>query len=191
MQRRHATRATYFVLAAGLAFSSLACGGDAALTENDGPLERDANAAFQTDSMTHGLVRTALEYQGRVEMQYTNRRSDTVYVANCGGSTAVKLERLVAGQWRSAYEPPVFNCFSQPIVVAPGATRRFTLLVGAGVTGSTVEPKWPFADVDGTYRIVWGQFLTSYREDRSPKGDALPLDQRLSNRFRLVLSTAP
>jgi len=140
--------------------------------------------------MTYSLVRTAQEYQGRVEMQYTNRRSDSVYVVNCGGATAVKLERLVGGQWRSAYEPPVFNCVSQPIVVAPGATRRFTLLIGAGVAGSTIEPKWPFADVDGTYRIVWGQFLSSYREDRQPRGDALPLEQRLSNRFRLVQATA-
>ncbi len=179
------------MLGAALAHAVLACGSDAAPTENDGPLDRDANAAFQTDSMTYSLVRTTQEYQGRVEMQYTNRRSDSVYVVNCGGATAVKLERLVGGQWRSAYEPPVFNCFSQPIVVAPGATRRFTLLVGAGVTGSTIEPKWPFADVDGTYRIVWGQFLSSYREDRQPKGEALPLEQRLSNRFRLVLSTAP
>lgn len=169
----------------------LACGSDAVPTENDGPLERDANATFQTDSMSYGLVRTSQEYQGRIEMQYTNRRSDSVYVANCGGATAVKLERLVAGQWRTAYEPLVFNCFSQPIVIAPGATRRFTLLIGAGVPGSAVEPRWPYADVDGTYRVVWGQFLTSYREDRSPKGDALPLDQRLSNRFRVVLSTAP
>jgi len=179
------------LLGAGLSVLALACGGDAAPTENDGPLERDVNAAFQTDSLTHGLVRTAQEYQGRVEMQYTNRRNDTVYVANCGGATAVKLERLVAGQWRSAYEPPVFNCFSQPIVVAPGAARRFTLLIGAGVPGSPVEPRWPFTDVDGTYRIVWGQFLSSYREDRQPRGETLPLDQRLSNRFRLVLSSAP
>ncbi len=175
----------------GAAAVLVACGSDAAPTEVDGPLERDVNAVFQTDSMSHGLVRTTQEYLGRVEMQYTNRRSDSVYVANCGGATAVKLERLVGGQWRTAYEPPVFNCFSQPIVIAPGATRRFTLLVGAGVQGSAVEPRWPFADVDGTYRVVWGQFLTSYREDRSPKGDALPLDQRLSNRFRLVLSTSP
>jgi hypothetical protein len=173
----------------GAAAVLVACGGDASPTETDGPLERDASAAFQTDSMSYGLVRTTQEYQGRVEMQYTNRRNDTVYVANCGGATAVKLERLVAGQWRTAFEPPVFNCFSQPIVIAPGTTRRFTLLIGAGVQGSAVEPRWPYADVEGTYRVVWGQFLTTYREDRSPKGDALPLDQRLSNRFRLVLST--
>ncbi len=175
----------------GAAAVLVACGSEAVPTEQEGPLERDDNAAFQTDSLRYGLVRTTQEYQGRVEMQYTNRRSDSVYVANCGGATAVKLERLVAGQWRTAYEPPVFNCFSQPIVIAPGATRRFTLLIGAGVQGSTVEPRWPYADVEGTYRVVWGQFLSSYREDRSPKGDALPLDQRLSNRFRLVLSTAP
>lgn len=168
----------------------VACGGDAVATESDGPLERDANATFQTDSLSYGMVRTAQEYQGRVEMQYTNRRRDTVYVANCGGATAVKLERFVAGQWRTAYEPPVFNCFSQPIVITPGATRRFTLLIGAGVPGGTVEPRWPYTDVDGTYRVVWGQFLSSYREDRQPRGDALPLDQRISNRFRVMLSPA-
>lgn len=179
-----------YLFGAGFALLLLACGSDAAPTEGDGPLERDASAAFQTDSMSYGLVRTTQEYQGRVEMQYTNQRRDTVYVVNCGGATAVRLERLVAGQWRSAYEPPVLNCFSQPIVVAPGASRRFTLLIGAGVAGSAVEPRWPYADVDGTYRIVWGQFLSSYREDRQPRGETLPLDQRLSNRFRLVLSPA-
>lgn len=168
-----------------------ACGGSTAEPEVPGEVVRDVAAHFQTDSMEYGMVRSTQEYETVVAMSYTNRRNDTVFVANCGGATAVALERRVGGQWKTAWTPGTFPCLSPPIVVPPGGTRRFAMRVGAGVPGSPVEPKWPFADVDGEYRIVWGQFLSSYREDRTPLGSLLPADQRVSNRFRLVLRPSP
>lgn len=168
-----------------------ACGESSAEPEPTGELTRDVAAHFQTDSMLYTMTRTTQEYEAVVEMSYTNRRSDTVFVANCGGATAVALERRVNGRWQNAWSPAQFPCLSQPIVVAPGATRRFTLRVGAGIAGGPVEPKWPFTDVDGEYRVVWGQFLSSYSEGRQPLGNPIPSDQRVSNRFRIALRTTP
>ncbi|MBL0939338.1 MAG: hypothetical protein IBJ03_10600 [Gemmatimonadaceae bacterium] len=168
-----------------------ACGESSAEPEPTGDLTRDESAHFQTDSMQYSMTRSSQEYEAYVEMTYTNRRSDTVFVANCGGATAVVLERRVSGQWRTAWAPAQFPCLSQPIIVAPGATRRFSVRVGAGIAGGPVEPKWPFTDVDGEYRVVWGQFLSSYSEGRSPLGSTIPSDQRISNRFRIALRANP
>lgn len=167
-----------------------ACG-EKFLEPQPGEVVRDVNAHFQTDSLEYGMLRGPQEYEAVVEMTYTNRRTDTVYVANCGGSTAVALERRMSGKWKTAWTPTVLPCLSAPIVIPPGSSRRFHMRVGAGVPGGPVEPRWPYADVNGLYRIVWGQFLSSYREGRNPLGAQLPGAQRVSNEFRLVLRSRP
>ena len=182
----HHRRITTFAL---VLCALAACGGD--VTTAPGPTakliaERDTDTGFQTDSLAYTLRAGRSGYETRIAAVFTNRSASTVYIVNCGGATAVSLEKLVGDQWQRVWSPVIPACLSQPITVPAGGTWRTELWVFGGYPGSNSYPQFEVADPAGVYRAVWHGVLISY-QDRLPFGEPLPLPLRASNRFTLAV----
>lgn len=153
------------------------------------PFARDNAPNFQSDSISYTLRAGDAGFEGNIVFTFTNRSGVTAYIVNCSGATQLRFEKQVAGQWTPAWSPVVNLCLSPPIIVPAGASYESRLWVFSGYTGTNVYPQFFSADIAGEYRAVWTDVLSSYNENASPFGTALPFDQRLSNRF--LLSTQP
>ena len=79
-------------------------------------------------------------------------------------------------------------CLSPPIIIAAGQAYQGTLQLFAGLPTNNVYPKFDTPQISGQYRLLWSGLLSSYDADAHPFGESLPLEQRISNSFRL---TAP
>lgn len=91
---------------------------------------------------------------------------------------------MPGGDWVHAWGAVVDLCLSPPIEIGPGATYTDTLEVFAGHPDGDTRPRFAVDDVEGVYRLVWTP-VHDYEQDRPGFGDALPLEDRVSNRFRL------
>jgi hypothetical protein len=149
-------------------------------------LTRETAPFFQTDALTYTLQSGSHGYTGEIGVQFTNRTGETVYFVNCNGITGMSLEKLIGGRWEVAWSPVVPQCLSSPIVVPPGGTYDIRISVFAGYPDSNMWPKFSVTDVTGVYRAVWHYALRSYQDDL-PFGEQLALEQRVSNRFTLLL----
>jgi hypothetical protein len=180
-----------------LAATMIACSGSVVTPEPAHPpatpvpvpvpvVERDTTASFQTDSLLYTLRADAIGYMGTIAATFTHRTGRTAYVVNCNGGTLLALERLVDGQWRTAWRPEIPACLSAPIVIASGATHQTQIGVFGGYPGSNIYPQFDVRDPTGVYRAVWFSVLSSYQE-RAPFGDPLPFESRVSNPFVLTI----
>ena len=151
-----------------------------------GQITRDVGALFQTDSLRYTLRAQSVGFDGEIGLTFTNRTGGTVYIVNCNESTAVSLEKRVAGQWETVWSPPIPLCLSKPITIAVGATYRTRIRIFGGYPGANSYPKFSTTDIAGEYRAVWAQVLSSYQPDSLPFGARLPIDRRVSNRFILA-----
>ncbi len=184
--------AAIVVIAAGpLGCGDAAVGLEGLAVTPEGPsvttVTRDTTALFQTDSLAYSLRLGGDWYQGEIGVTFTNRTSGKVYIVNCGGSTGLRLEKRVAGQWQGVWSPIMPACLSKPITVPAGATYRTRIAISAGVIGTNTAPQFASPDITGEYRAVWFEVLSSY-QDQLPFGEPLSLAARVSNRFVL---TAP
>jgi len=183
---RHHARAARTLLAI-LVLSS--CGGS--LQEpGDGPngsiapvLTRDSAALFQTDSLVYAM-RTDHGVAGDIGVALTNRTTGPIYILNCSGSTGLALEKRVDGRWLGVWSAVRQLCLSPPIIVPVGGTYRTRVYINGAPPETATRPQWLGGTVEGEYRLVWQQILSSYN-DRAPFGDLLPLEARISNRFTL------
>lgn len=184
------TRTGRSIVAALIAFAPL-LGCSRASTEPldagdaDASFVRDEDALFQTDSQSYIVTVDDQGYRGEIGVRFTNRTGRTVYFVNCHGTTGHTLEKLVDGKWETAWSPVMLLCLSPPITVPAGGTYDSRLQLYAGPPGSNAYPQFSSNDVEGTYRVVWHAALHSYSPDRHPFGEALPLAQRVSNRFTI------
>jgi hypothetical protein len=158
-------------------------------TENsvDEPLDRDPTAPFQTDQLHYTLVATPDGLEGEIPFVFTNPTKSPVYIVNCNGFTELIMEKWTGEQWVKAWEPAMEACLSEPIVVQPGQAYRAVVHVFAADPAKDMYPKFSVASVPGVYRLVWQAVLQNYAPDAYPFGEALPLEQRISNHFRLDL----
>lgn len=147
-------------------------------------LARDNERLIQTESLAYDLRSDGLGLRVEIGYVFTNRTGATVYLVNCRGAFALRLEREVEAVWRTAWGPVLNQCLSPPIVIESGATFVDTLHVWGGPPGSNSYPQFDTDDPSGTYRIVWEAALSSY-QDRLPFGPQIPLEARISNRFTL------
>lgn len=150
-----------------------------------GRITRDDAALFQTDSLAYTLRAGATGVDGEIGVTFTNRTGGTVYIVNCNGATVVSLEKRVTGQWKNVWSPPIPLCLGPPITVLASGTYRTRIRIYGGYPRTNSYPQFSVTDIRGEYRAVWLNVLTSYR-DRPPFGNALPIDQRVSNRFKLA-----
>ena len=144
------------------------------------------DAALRTDRTEYRLQDTGIGLEGRIPFTFTNRTGGAVYVVNCNGNTPPALQKRIDGRWVHAWSPVVSLCLSPPIVIGAGATYADTLWVSAGHPGNNFYPKFEVLAVAGTYRLIWPNVLKSYDDSRSPFGESLPLQERVSNPFEIT-----
>lgn len=147
---------------------------------------RDPNPPIQTEALVYELRRDARGLGTEISYVFENRTGAPVYLVNCKGSFALRLERWSAGGWAPSWDPVLYQCLSPPIVIDAGATSAHTLNVWGAAPGSNAYPQFEASDPTGVYRIVWLAALTSF-QDRLPFGPEIPLEFRVSNWFRLEI----
>jgi hypothetical protein len=146
---------------------------------------RDTATAFQTESLSYTLISTQSSLETRIAFVFTNPTPAPVYIVNCKGTTSLRLEKQSGDKWVPAWSPVIPLCLSAPIVVQPGQRYSGVVHVSAGHPSNNLYPKFAVDPVPGVYRIVWRDVLRTYDDRANPFGEPLPLEQRVSNRFRL------
>lgn len=138
---------------------------------------------------THAaLYRFSASYESiRVNIPYvfTNLTGSAVYLVNCDGRFAWRLERKVGDEWQTAWQPVQRACLSPPIVIAPGRSLSGTLIVELGTIPWSNAP--PTFDVSQPFRLLWTGVLSSIDGSQYPAGPEIPETYRASNTFRLTM----
>lgn len=163
----------------------LGCSSSSSPSSPDGVVASDA--AIRTDRAEYVADRSGGGVSLDIHIRYTNPTDGPTWLSTCHGAYPPMMEKLVDGAWVRAFEPPVLLCLGVPIVVAPGASFDDDFIVRASPRGSNTYPQFELETVPGTYRLVWD----IHRGDGSgiANGETpqlLPLDQRLSNTFRII-----
>jgi hypothetical protein len=153
----------------------------AGCTDTVGP-PPDGDVPIRTDRTLY-IASTSLGGGWRTQIiwTFTNPTDQLVSVANCLGSTFLKLQKWVGGEWIDAWSPIIPLCLSPPIQVAAGAIHTDTLDFFAAFPGTNAGPQLEVNDINGAYRLVWSPVL-NYNDG---SGDPLPLEQRVSNAFEM------
>jgi hypothetical protein len=150
------------------------------------PPPRDTDALFQTDSLVYTLTAAAIGYQGVIGVDFGNQTGATASVPNCNGSTELHLEKMVGGVWTRVWSPAIPACESPVITIGPATHYPTSIFVFGAYPGENAEPKFSTSDITGLYRAVWDDIRSGYQSDTAT-GALLPMGQRVSNRFVLLL----
>ncbi len=148
--------------------------------------DTEGQPAIQTDKKAYTVGFTDLFMELTVEMRYTNRTRRIVYLPRCLVVHSPILEKLEDGEWVFAYAPVVSLCLGPPVVVMPDAPYAYTFEMHAGLRSNNLHPKFKPDEVEGVYRLAWEIYRTWQPDNRPGLGTLLPLEQRISNTFRLV-----
>jgi hypothetical protein len=144
-----------------------------------------ASTSITTDRETYRARRTADAIEIDIVTTFTNHTSDTVRLHPCGTSQpSFALEKWVDGAWRPAYSQacPAILMLDPPRV-APHTQRTDTARVRAMLAPNAM-PRFEGEPIAGSYRVVYVQAYRSWRPNEGP-GELLPLEQRVSNTFRI------
>jgi hypothetical protein len=138
-----------------------------------------------TDRQSYQVRRTADAIEVDIVTTFTNHTNDTVRLHPCGQSQpSFTLEKWVDGAWRPAYNQMCPAMLSlDPPRVEPHAARTDTARVRA-MLAANAAPRFETEPIAGTYRLVYAQAYRTWRANVGP-GELLPLEQRVSNSFRL------
>lgn len=139
-----------------------------------------------TDQRSYRPRRTAEALELDIVTTFTNRTTDTVRLHPCGRSSqpAFSLEKWVDGAWRPAYAQACAAILMlDPPKVAPGASRTDTARVRAMLRANAM-PRFETDPIAGEYRLVYAQAYGSWHPNEGG-GELLPLEQRVSNTFRI------
>lgn len=173
------------VLLAG-AVAAAGCAAADTLALGEQPLSR-AGAPIRTDRDVYQVRKTQHSYELTMELAYVNPTSGPVYIPTCHTPHPPALQKWVGGEWVTAYSPVVLECLGPPVVIGRGETYRYTYRVEASHRPNTF-PRFEVAEVPGTYRLVWHILGTWEPSGPQPGlGEELPLEQRVSDSFRLEL----
>ncbi len=145
-------------------------------------VETGAGALTVTDSTAYTIPQVAGE-PIRIQLLFSNRTSDTVWLIRCGGPWP-ELEKLVGGEWVRASNGLQLLCLTAT-PVETGTQRR---------TDYRLYPERLAVDaLPGIYRVVWEEAVWNFerRTATSLFGDLLPLENRVSNQFRLDHASTP
>ncbi len=147
-------------------------------------LNEAPHAPIQTDREIYTLEWDGSTYQATVEYTYTNRTGHAVFIVNCSGAFALRLERWTGSRWVHAWSPVLPDCLSPPIEIAPGELRAFSLHLVGGRPSGSIHPQFDQATPSGWHRIVWMSALSSFQSSY-PFGPEIGPEHRYSNPFRL------
>jgi hypothetical protein len=170
------------------------CAGNGLLAPLDGigsdgalgrTIERDTTAPVQTDSLVQHLTRQGPQsYSVDIPFRFRNDTGKTISVVNCHGGLNMTLEKRIDGAWETFYQPELLMCLSPPIQIAPGQIYQDQFGIYGTVPGTNAWPQFASAELDGEYRLVWGNLVHDYDPNQSGFGSTVgPLR---SNPFLLV-----
>jgi hypothetical protein len=143
------------------------------------------SSMIRTDRESYRLRRTAEALEVDIVTTFTNHTNDTVRLHPCGQSQpAFILEKWVNGGWQPAYNQvcPAMLMLDPPSV-PPHGSRTDTARVRA-MLAANAAPRFEAEPLAGSYRLVYAQAYRTWRPNEGP-GELLPLEQRVSNTFRL------
>lgn len=157
------------------------------------PLDLDAAAAVEGDAPlvtsagAYVLTESGGGFATEIPVTFHNVTGATLYIVNCRGALAPTLERQTDAGWQRFWTSVQLLCLSPPIVIAPNASIADTVRVWGALPGRNAEPSFRDEDLDGTYRIVLDNVVHNYDASHTAGrfGDPVPLEQRVSNTFRL------
>lgn len=139
--------------------------------------------AIRTDRVTYALQTGEFGPELTIVSRFQAPKNAAVYLVNCNGVFAWRLQKLVDSGWADAWAPAMDACLSAPIEVPAGGTLAGSHLIRPGA-GAILYPSGTSQELGvGTYRLVWDGVLTSFSADRHPFGEDLALEQRMSNPF--------
>lgn len=165
------------VCAAGLSACSLLSADEPEPPVPTGLVVTD-RTAYDARLLTDGRVRVVFD----VPYEVRNTTADPLYRIGCRTAPPPVLEKLVDGEWVTAYAAPRLACLSPPFVVDEGEVRRDTLGVVGFLPGQNIVPEFG-TEVKGTYRLNL-ELFSSLTDERPPLGkDLLPPESRVSNTF--------
>ena len=82
----------------------------------DSPLsvERDADAAIQTDRLEYTLREAGSGFEVEIPYSFTNTTGSRVYLVNCNQYVQALLERKAFDGWVVGWAPALDQCLSPP-----------------------------------------------------------------------------
>ena len=145
-------------------------------------------APIETDRTVYAVDDTAGLARLTIRMTYHNTTGKDVYLPTCRGPQPPRLQKQVDGNWVIAFAPNVLACEGAPITVRAGDSYDYTFRILAGMPGTNYAPRFAVSEIPGTYRILWEIFSATTGDPSRPSTtrDPLPIDQQVSNTFRLV-----
>ena len=150
----------------------------------DPPLLQTDGAAYELTSLE--LTSISIGFETVIPYTFTNRTNGSVFIKNCNGGFALRLDRLVGEVWETVWSPVIGACLSLPIVIAENEVWSDTLRVFGGAPGCHCLPQFDVADPSGLYRLVWVSAFRSY-DFHDASGHPLELRYRFSNTFTLTV----
>lgn len=153
--------------------------------EQDPPIVTDGDSFELTKSewVGHTWYGTAIPYS------FTNRTGSKVYIDRGCGSRHFQLEVHEDGEWVPYWSPVVCLIGASFTTIEPGEVYQDSALVG-GCPSGNCYPRLTLPDTDSGFRIVWVAWSSvdeNQYGDPIP-GDPVPLEERVSNRFTLVVA---
>ena len=145
-------------------------------------------APIETDRTVYAVDDTAGLARLTIRMTYRNTTGKDVYLPTCRGPQPPRLQKEVNGSWVIAFAPNVLACEGAPITVRAGDSYDYTFRILAGMPGTNYAPRFAVSEIPGTYRILWEIFSATAGDPSRPSTtrDPLPIEQQVSNTFRLV-----
>lgn len=135
------------------------------------------DAPITSDSAEYAIRRTDTGFDVRVGLTYRNSHATAVELWACQAEFTQRLERWNGRAWETLFVPLAFSCKAWA-TVSPAMELSQLQHYAGGSPATPFKPTWGASDPSGSYRAVW-----SVRQG----GIELPLEQRISNTFRLRL----
>ncbi len=169
-----------------LALFSLACNGaetprppsetPAAPNDHDASTPKPESAGLTTDHDRYRFVDGPYGDELTIPSTLTAPAGQPLYLVNCNGQISTGLQSESDGVWTDAWVGLINQCLSDPIVIQPGESHHYDVLIrrgSGGMTGGAGELPPP-----GTYRVAWHGVLSSFNAQRYPFGEPVPEELR-------------
>jgi hypothetical protein len=171
-----------------LAACSLAVTACASTTDLLAPAAQlgDGETWLRTDATSYTVTAEPTMHTATIGVTYTNPLPRAVAVPACHRHYMPVLQKLVAGEWVTAFQWVELMCITPPLVIARGETYAFAFPIQAYPRGSNSHPQFQVESIPGTYRLIWFVAVHDPRADAG-LGEPLPFELTVSNTFELTL----
>ena len=148
--------------------------------------EKVAAAPVRTDRSEYVLTQGPQGAEATIVTTLRAPADQEIHLMNCNRATGVSLQRKVGEEWVYAWLVAMNACLSPAIVVPPGGEHTAEIYLHER-SGGVAYPEGARMIESGTYRVVWTGALLSFDPDVGEFGPELPLEQRVSAPFSIVV----